>query len=166
MMTRSRPRLARLLIGACLFVAVGCESSTEPGGVTGGGADIDITSSTPASGNTNISGAGVTVSRSSDMLSGVAVTRITVDATTDGLLRRVIVYFKTSDGAVQAVSYLWGSVNVSENVVYCPAMGCSGVTVDQGAKEITFLNTALDDNNPVGPTTVFATLSLGAIQYQ
>jgi hypothetical protein len=105
------------------------------------------------------------VQTSADTLMGTPVTRVDVDATTGGYLRHVRVYFETANGNPKAVSYEWGASSLLENSVYCPAAGCTGVTVNQTTKEIFFSNTALDDNNPVGPTTKFATLSLGGIQY-
>lgn len=169
-----RARIFRL--GAAAIIAVACagimgcndDDVLNPGGggTTGGGADIDVTTSTPSSGDTNISGSGVTVATSSDTLNGTPVTRVQVDATTGGYKRRVLVYFETSGGAVSAVSYFWGVSDVSENIVYCPAAGCTGVTVNQTTKEIFFSNTALDNNDPFGSPTKFATLSLGGIQYQ
>jgi len=136
------------------------------GGTIGGGADIDVTNATPASGNTNISGVGAVVTTTFDTLNTVPVTRVTVAATTaDNIKRQVLVYFATATGVVQAVSYSWGTANVSENIVYCPSAGCTGVTVNQQTKEIFFSNTALDNNSPVAQTDKFATLSLGGIQY-
>lgn len=140
---------------------------TGPGGPgpTGGGADIDVTQSTPATGNTNISGSGVTVQTSSDTLNGTPVTRVQVDATSDGYRRRVLVYFETAAGTPRAVSYFWGVSDVNENIVYCPAAGCTGVTVNLSTKEIFFANTALDNNDPFAAPTKFATLAVGGIQY-
>lgn len=106
-----------------------------------------------------------------DTLGGVPVTRVQLDATSDSTgttnshLRQVLVYFETANGNVKAVTYSWGVANVNENIVYCPAAGCTGATVNMVTKEISFLNTPLDDNSPVGPTTKFATLSLGMIVY-
>ncbi len=182
---RTRPsKLCLALIVACVLVAfTGCEDGNQvfefPGDENnagnngsnnpppGGGADIDVTQATPASGDTNISGSGVTVQTSADTLDGGATpaTRVQLDATSDGNQRRVLVYFETATGTPRATSYLWGAADVNENVVYCPAAGCSGVSVNMATKEIFFSNTALDDNNPFGPATKFATLSLGAIQY-
>jgi len=159
--------VAAVAIAVGIVTLTGC-SNDDPAGsnnTSGGGADIDVTSSTPSSGDTNISGTGVLVQTGSDTLNGVPVTSVQLDATSGGNLRRVRVYFDTATGNPEAVSYFWGAANVNENIVYCPAAGCTGVTVNQGTKEIFFSNTALDDNNPVGPTTKFATLSVGAIQY-
>lgn len=167
-----RARIFRLGAAAIIAVAcagiMGCDDdddvlNTGGGGTTG--ADIDVTASTPASGNTNISGAGVTVATSADTLNGTPVTRVQVDATTSGFKRRVLVYFETAGGAPSAVSCFWGVSDVTENIVYCPAAGCTGVTVNQTTKELSFSSTALDNNDPFGPPTKFATLS-GGIQYQ
>jgi hypothetical protein len=136
----------------------------ETKGKVAGSADIDVTAATPASGNTNISGAGVTVATTFDTLNGTPVTRVQVDGTSGGNQRRVLVYFATTGGAVQAVSYFWGAANVTENIVYCPALGCDAVSVNQVAKTITFVGTALDNHSPVDPTDKFATL-IGGIQY-
>lgn len=127
-----------------------------------GGAGIAVTNATPASGNTNISGAGVTVATTFDTLNGVPVTRVQVDGTSGGIQRRVLVYFTTATGAVQAVSYFWG--NLLENIVYCPAAGCTGASVNMGSKVMTFANTALDNNNPFTSPDKFSTLN-GTIQY-
>lgn len=137
------------------------------GGATGGTADIDVTNATPASGNTNISGVGAVVTTTFDTLNTIPVTRVTVAATTtDSIQRQVQVYFVTATGAVSAVSYSWGgSLPVHDNIVYCPATGCTGVTVNQVDKTIFFTNTVLDNNSPVAATTKFATLSLGGITY-
>lgn len=132
----------------------------------GGGADIDVTNATPASGNTNISGSGITVATSFDTLNGIPVTRVQVDATVGGNQRQVLVYFATTGGAVQAVSYFWGTASLFDNIVYCPVAGCAGVSVNQTTKVITFVNTSLDNNNGPfpPPPDKFATLN-GAIQY-
>ncbi len=143
----------------------GGDDDNNGGGAVGGAADIDVTSSTPASGNTNISGSSLTVQTTSDTLNGVPVTRVQLDATSDGHARRVLVYFETATGAPQAVSYFWGAAVVTENTVYCPAAGCTGVSVNMATKEISFSNTALDNNSPVAPTDRYATLSLGIIVY-
>lgn len=131
----------------------------------GGGADIDVANATPTSGNTNISGPGVTVTTTFDTLNGVPVTRVQVDGTSGGMKRQVQVYFATGSGTVQAVNYSWGTTNLNENIVYCPAAGCTGVSINTTTKEIFFTNTALDNHGPVPPTTKFATISLGGIQY-
>lgn len=157
-----------LAVFALLFT-LGCGSEDSlvinPGGGGNSGADIDITSSTPASGNTNISGSGVTVTTSADTLNGTPVTRVQVDATTGGLLRRVLVYFETSNGTPRAVSYFWGTADLNENIVYCPVAGCTGVTVNQATREIFFTNTALDNNDPFAAPTKFATIAVGGILY-
>jgi len=129
------------------------------------GVDIDVTLATPASGNTNISGTGATVATSSDTLNNVPVTRVQVDATTNGYKRQVVVYFETATGNVVAVSYSWGLATIFENSVYCPSAGCTGVSVNKVTKVITFVNTALDNNSPAPPPDKFATLN-GSIQYQ
>ena len=177
-MRRSLTRtLAPIVLLAAALAISGCRDSddadsfapvTGPGGppaVTGGGADLDITNSTPATGNTNISGSGVVVSTSADTLSGTPVTRVQVDATSDGQVRRVLVYFETSGGALRAVSYYWGASNINDNIVWCPSGGCTGVTVNQATREIFFSGTNLDNNDPFAAPTKFATISLGGIQY-
>ncbi len=63
------------------------------------------------------------------------------------------------------MTYAWGASNVTDNVVYCPAAGCTGVSVNLSTREIFFLNTPLDNNSPGGATNKYATLSLGGIQY-
>jgi len=137
------------------------------GGATGVSADIDVTNATPASGNTNINSgiAGAIVTTASDTLNSVPVTRVEVTATTDGNLRKVLVYFATATGAVQAVSYSWGTASLQENIVSCPNGGCTGVSVDQTAKTVWFSNTALDNHSPSAPADKFATLPLGGISY-
>jgi hypothetical protein len=139
-------------------------SGSGGGGSSGGIADIDVIDATPVSGNTNISGTGVTVATTFDTLNSTPVTRVTVTGTTGGIQREVKVYFTTSTGAVQAVSYSWGT-SLGENIVYCPAAGCTGVSVNQNTKEIFFSNTMLDNNNPFTAADKFATLSIGGIQY-
>jgi hypothetical protein len=117
-----------------------------------------VLNSTPASGNTNISGSAVTVSTTLD---DADTTRVQVNATSDGNLREILVYFTTATGAVEAVSYEWGTASVLENIVYCPLAGCTNVSVNIATREITFSGTALDDHGNPGPTdppTKFATL--------
>lgn len=168
-----RTRVARSLVSTLLLagalLVTGCaddgDDAAGPGGGAGGGADLDITLSTPASGNTNISGTGVTVTTTADTLSGTPVTRVQVDATTSGYLRRVLVYFETANGTPRAVSYFWGVADLNDNIVHCPQAGCAGVTVNQTTKEIFFANTALDDSDPFTAPGQFATISVGGIQY-
>jgi len=153
--------LAVLVTAMGLAGSIGCTSSDVtggPGGPGGGAADIDVHTSTPASGDTNISGTGVTVA--STLENGGATTRVQVDATTGGNLRQVLVYFDTASGSVSAVSYFWGA-SLIDNVVYCPAAGCANVTVDTVAQTISFAGTVLDnhDSPMLGdPATKFATL--------
>jgi hypothetical protein len=170
---------ATLVVAVALVTMTACNDDDDDvlngggGGTTGGGADIDVTSSTPASGDTNISGTGVTVTRETftgngtgGFDNGVEYTRIQVDATSDGNARRVLVYFESASGTPKAVSYFWGATDINDNIVYCPAAGCTGVTVNTTNKEIFFSSTALDNNDPLGGSpTKFATLSLGGIQY-
>src|SRR6188768_2070648 len=106
----SRTSWAAAVVVLGLLALAGCsdDDPVSSNNTSGGGADIDVTTSTPASGDTNISGAGVLVQTGTDTLNGVAVTRVTVDATSDGNLRRVTVYFETATGNPEAVSYSWG----------------------------------------------------------
>lgn len=57
-----------LVLMIALVASVGCDSSNNPTNPASGGgsADIDVLNSTPASGNTNISGSAVTVSTTLD----------------------------------------------------------------------------------------------------
>lgn len=135
----------------------------NPGG-GGGGADITVINATPASGNTNISGPGLTITTTPDTLNGVSVTRVEVNGTSDGNQRRVRVYF-TAVGVVQAVSYFWGTANINDNIVFCPEAGCTGVSVNTTSKGIFFANTVLDDHGPGIPPTKFATFDISGIQY-
>lgn len=167
----SRSLSAFVTVAALLAITLllGCSGNGSvtaggPGGGTGG-ADIDIVSSTPASGNTNISGSGVTLATTADVLNGTPVTRVQLDATSDGDVRQILVYFETATGNPRAVTYSWGVANVNDNIVYCPAAGCTGVTVNMTTREIFFSNTALDNNDPFGAPTKFATISVGGIQY-
>lgn len=155
-----------MIIAALSITACGDDGIiVGPGGPGSGGADLDIILSTPLTGNTNISGAGVTVTTTSDAIGATPVTRVQMDSSTTGQLRRVVVYFETTGGAPRAVSYFWGAADVNENIVYCPAAGCTGVTVNQGTREVFFSSTALDNNGPGMAPTKFATISTGAIQY-
>ena len=167
---RLSPLCAMLIVTAGLLGLAGCDDSNvlnpSGGGTGGGAADIDVTSATPASGNTNISGSSITVTSSFE--NSGATTRVQVDATSDGYLRQVLVYFTTSSGAVENVSYFWGISSLLEHIVYCPAAGCSGTSVNLTTREITFSSAPLDNHGNPGPTdpaTEFATLSLGMIQY-
>jgi len=149
-----------MIVAAGLMGFTGCNSDsvTNTPGPGGGAADIDVTSSTPVSGDTNISGSGVTVATTLD---DADTTRVQVDATTGGYLRQVLVYFTTATGAVEAVTYSWGTANVNENIVYCPVVGCTNVSVNTATREISFAGTALDNNGnpgPGDPPTKFATL--------
>lgn len=135
----------------------------NPAGGGTGSASVTVTNSTPTSGNASISGPSFTVTTTFDTFFGVPVTRV---ETTDGT-RTLLVYFATTGGAVQAMSYVWGG----SNVVNCPAGDCTGVaSVNQSTKVITFPGTialngfAPSPGPPTGPPTVFATLS-GTIQY-
>jgi len=149
-----------LILMIALVASVGCDSSNNPTTPApgGGSADIDVLASTPASGNTNISGSAVTVSTT---LEDADTTRVQVNATTDGNLREILVYFKTATGVVEAVSYEWGTSSVFENIVYCPVASCANVSVNIATREITFSGTALDDHGnpaPTDPPAKFATL--------
>lgn len=135
----------------------------NPTGGSTGSANVTVTNATPTSGNASISGTSFTVTTTFDTFFGVPVTRV---ETTDGT-RTLLVYFATTGGAVQAMSYVWGG----SNVVNCPAGDCTGVaSVNQTTKVITFpgaiaLNGfAPSPGPPTGPPTVFATLN-GTIQY-
>lgn len=161
---RNKNRIAAVAVMMTLAFAVACDSTNDPinpggGGGGGGAADIDVVSSTPASGDTNISGSGVSVS--SSLENGGATTRVQVDATTGGNVRQVLVYFTTATGAVENVSYFWGTASLLENIVYCPAAGCTNASVNTSTREITFAGTALDNHgaiNPTDPPTKFATI--------
>ena len=128
-------------------------------GNRGGHADIVVTNATPPSGNANFSTDVVTSASSMGTDMGVSA-----ESWFDGTLRKVVVRFETTGGAVQSVNYHWGRSSFFENLVSCTAMGCSGVSVNQTTKNITFANTVLVNHNPSTSTSMFATLN-GAIQY-
>ena len=133
-----------LLAVAALVTMTACSNDDTDvmpngGGTTGGGADIDVTSSTPASGNTNISGAGATVTKETftgtgagGFDNGVEYTRIKVTATTDGNLRQVLTYFESATGTPKAVSYSWGATDVNENIVYVGGVGLYRLNLASG----------------------------------
>jgi hypothetical protein len=164
---RDRASLLRSLMIVCLsaLAVTGCSDDDPlvPPGT--GGADIDVVNSTPATGDTNISGNGVSVDTIAETLMGTPVLRVQVDATTGGQLRRVQVIFESANGTLRAVNYMWGATNLLDNVVHCPQAGCVGVTVNMSNQEIFFDDTILDDSGVGIPATKFATLELGAIQY-
>lgn len=165
-----RVRLLRLakLAGPFALLGLGaCESGTDLQdfffiGPVHGGVDLEITGSTPATGDGQLSGDTVAVGTLNhpSELGHPALTEVRA-ATPGGYLQRYVeIWFETANGTPWSVTYQWGA---GANVVRC-FNACAGVAVDRQARTISLTNTALDDGTPTAGATKFATLN-GTVRY-
>lgn len=120
-------------------------TSTMPACVSDGSATVVASSAMPATGSGALQASCVTVENAGGTRS--ELTRVSARGTVNGLDLLLQVYFLTATGEIDTVSYGWapfpGTPDFYENLAFCNAPACTGVTMSLATKQIRFTNTAL-----------------------